>query len=74
MKIAPKKILVCLLGLMSTLSVFAEKTAGGPPHPNPFKKPPTPKGTPIDSHLYLLIVVAFIFAMYIMYKNKTKNA
>ena len=70
MRIAPKKILVCFIGFLVTCNIFGAKPSGGPPPPNPRKGPPLGGGFPIDSEIYLMVIVAILFGIYVfIYKE-----
>jgi len=46
-----------------------------PPAPNPFgrKKPPPPPGLPIDENIFILIIIALLFGIYIIYSHRLKT-
>jgi hypothetical protein len=58
--------LTCLIGISNT---FAKPN---PPPPN-FKKPPPPPGLPIDENLYILLLIAVLFGIYIIYRHNLKT-
>ncbi len=69
MKIITIRFYVALVCLMGITSAFAKPN---PPAPN-FKKPPPPPGLPIDDNIYMLLLIAFLFGIFIIYKNNIKT-
>nr|WP_314897888.1 hypothetical protein [uncultured Flavobacterium sp.] len=56
-----------MLGIFNAL-------AGGPPAPSPTgKKPPPPPGLPIDEHIFIAMIIAVLFGIYIIYSFKLKT-
>jgi hypothetical protein len=80
MRVLSDKLFLFIGFLMGTLYVIAG-SGGGPPAPNPAGKsngtaelpPPSPPGTPIDENLIILLIVALLFGIYIIYKDKLKT-
>jgi hypothetical protein len=68
MKIAPRKISLSLLVLLTTLSTFAAPPVGPPP-----PTPPPPPGLPIDSSIVLLVFVAIVYGFYTLNKFKLQS-
>ena len=68
MKIAPKKISLSLLVLLTTLSTF-----GSPAAPPPPPTPPPPPGLPIDGNILLLVFVAIVYGFYTLKKFKLQS-
>ncbi|HWS60675.1 MAG TPA: hypothetical protein VN182_07065 [Flavobacterium sp.] len=67
MKIIANKFLITLICLLGISNLFAK------PHPpTPFKKPPPPPGLSIDENLYILLLIAILFGIYIIYKYTIK--
>ena len=70
MKIVPNKFYLFIAFLFGTIFVIA----AGPSPPNPYgKKPPPPPGLPIDDYIYILIIIALLFGIYIIYGHKLKT-
>lgn len=46
------------------------KTDGPPP---PYKKPPRPPKLPVDENIYVLLIIALFFGIYIIYNHKIKT-
>jgi hypothetical protein len=63
MNIAPKKIILSLLAIALSFSVYAQ----GPDVPPP---PPTPTGPgyPIDGNILLLLIAGIMYGVYILKK------
>jgi hypothetical protein len=72
MKILPNKFYLFIAFLFGTLYAIA---ADSPPVPNPFgrRKPPPPPGLPIDENIFILIIIALIFGIYIIYGHRLKT-
>lgn len=69
MKIIVNKFLMTLICLMGISNAFAKPN---PPAPT-FKKPPPPPGLPIDENIYVFLLIAVLFGIYIIYKHNIKN-
>lgn len=70
MKIIKIVILTFCLTLFNAWDIFAQAT--DPPEP---WIPPEPPGSPIDQDLFVLVLLALFFGIYIIYKNNyTKKA
>jgi ABC-type antimicrobial peptide transport system permease subunit len=63
MKILQKKIIILIVGLLLTNTIFA---APDPPSP----VPPPPPGLPIDGSLIVLVLIALVIGFYKTYKIK----
>jgi hypothetical protein len=82
MRVLSDKLVLFTGFLMGTLYAIAG-SGGGPPAPNPAGKsngamdvtppPPPPPGTPIDENLVILLIIALLFGIYIIYKDKLKT-
>jgi hypothetical protein len=72
MRILPNKFYVFIAFLFGTLYAIAQSS---PPTPNPFgrKKPPPPPGLPIDENIFILIIIALLFGVYIIYSHRLKT-
>ncbi|WP_310560257.1 hypothetical protein [Flavobacterium sp.] len=66
MKIIVNRFYITLIYLLGIFIAFAKP---GPPAPN-FKRPPPPPGLPIDENILFLLVIALLFGIYIIYKQK----
>lgn len=69
MKIIANKFFINLICLLGVSVVFAGPT---PPSPN-HKKPPPPPGLPIDGNLYIIVLLAILFGIYIIYRHNLKT-
>ena len=69
MKFIANKYLFILTYLIGTSNTLAKPN---PPAPT-FKKPPPPPGLPIDENLYVLLVIAVLFGIYIIYRHNLKT-
>jgi hypothetical protein len=71
MKTIKKIFFITIIFLLGLRNAYAS------PHPpNPGgKKPPPPPGLPIDESLFVLLIIAIFFGIYIIYNHqfKTKN-
>ncbi|MFV7235129.1 hypothetical protein [Flavobacterium sp. ZB4R12] len=49
--------------------------AADPPVPSPMgrRKPPPPPGLPIDEHIFIAMIIAVLFGIYIIYSFKLKT-
>ena len=72
MKILPNKFYLFIAFLFGTLCAIA---GNPPPVPNPAgrRKPPPPPGLPIDENIFILIIIALLFGMYIIYSHRLKT-
>jgi hypothetical protein len=61
-------IILFMLGVFNAL-------ADGPPAPAPTgkKTPPPPPGLPIDENIFILMIIAVLFGIYIIYDFKLKT-
>jgi hypothetical protein len=73
MKILPNKFYLFIAFLFGMLHTIAGN--GGPPTPGIAgrRKPPPPPGLPIDENIFILIVIALLFGMYIIYSHRLKT-
>lgn len=72
MKITKKIIGSLLVFFMGIMSMVAET----PPPPLKSPKatpPPPPRGFPIDDNIYILLIIALLFGVYIVYESKFKT-
>jgi hypothetical protein len=69
MKIIINKLFIIMLCLLGVSTAFA---APFPPPPTG-KKPPPPPGLPIDENLFILVLIAILFGIYIIYKYQSKT-
>lgn len=69
MKIVQKNALCFILFFFSIFSVIAN---GNPPAPTS-RKPPTPPILPIDENIYVVMIIALLFGIYIIYNFKIKQ-
>jgi hypothetical protein len=69
MKIIINKSLIIMMYLLGIFNIFA---APHPPPPQNGKKPPPPPGLPIDETLFILLIIATIFGLYVIYKYQLK--
>ncbi|MFV5687588.1 hypothetical protein ACM55M_03055 [Flavobacterium sp. ZT3R25] len=68
MKVIKKKFFTIILFTLGIFNVLA----AGPPAPAP---PPPPPGLPIDENIFILMIIAVLFGIYIIcsFKLKTKT-
>lgn len=52
--------------------VFNSIAQNSPPFPEK-KKPPKPPKMPIDENIYILILIAILFGIYIIYNHRLKT-
>jgi hypothetical protein len=73
MKIVSNKFYLFIAFLIGTLCSIAGNPAL--PEPNPFgrRKPPPPPGLPIDENIFILIIIALLFGIYIIYSHRLKT-
>ena len=57
-------VLTFLFGVFDAIAI-------GPP--SPMKKPPKPPKMPIDENIYILILIAILFGIYIIYNHRLKT-
>jgi hypothetical protein len=69
MKIIANKFFITLVYLLVSFVAFAGPNPPAPTH----KKPPPPPGLPIDENIIILFLIAFLFGIYILYKNNLKD-
>jgi hypothetical protein len=69
MKIIANRFFVTMVCLLGALSAFA---APPPPTPNG-KRPPPPPGLPIDENLFIVLLLAVLFGIYMIYKYQLKT-
>lgn len=66
MKIVQKNALCFILLFFSIIA------KGGPPSPT-YRTPPTPPLLPIDENIYIVMIIALLFGIYIIYNNRLKT-
>lgn len=54
---------------MGVSVAFAGPTPPAPTH----KKPPPPPGLPIDENIYVIVLFAILFGIYIIYRHNLKT-
>jgi hypothetical protein len=71
MKIESNKFYFLIIFLFGIMSAFAQT----PPVPSPTgrRRPPPPPGLPIDENVFILIIIAVLFGIYIIYDFKLKT-
>ena len=70
MKFIADKYLFILIYLIGISNTFANPN---PPPPTFRRRPPPPPGLPIDENLYVLLVIAVLFGIYIIYRHNLKT-
>lgn len=63
-----KNALCFILFFFSIFSVVAKESP-----PSPYRTPPTPPLLPIDENIYIVMIVALLFGIYIIYNSKLKT-
>lgn len=58
------KILTLILFVLNSIAMLAQ--TAGPPPPSPGRRPPQ---APIDSDLYILVIVGLLYGTYVAYKK-----
>ncbi|MFV8374829.1 hypothetical protein [Flavobacterium sp. LB1P62] len=72
MRLIEKVFFTITLFILGIFNVLAD----GPPAPSPTgRKPPPPPGLPIDENIFILMIIAVLFGIYIIcsFKLKTKT-
>jgi hypothetical protein len=71
MRTESNKIFLLIIFLMGIVSAFAQT----PPSPSPFgrRRPPPPPGLPVDENIFILMIIAVLFGIYIIYDFKLKT-
>jgi hypothetical protein len=70
MKIIVNKFFILIAFLIGFVNAFA---GPHPPPPNNGKKPPPPPGLPINDDLYIVLIIALIFGIYVIYKYQLRT-
>ncbi len=68
MKNIATRFYITLIYLLGISIAFAKPS---PPAPN-YKAPPVPPSAPIDENITFLLLIAVLFGIYIIYKQKLK--
>ncbi len=68
MKTIVNKFFVLVIYMLGLVHIYA---APHPPMPTG-KKPPPPRGLPIDENLPVLLIIAVLFGIYIIYNQALK--
>jgi hypothetical protein len=71
MKIFSKKNFFVIFSVFSGITVFA----ADPPEPLPTDNgpgPPPPVGLPIDQGLFVLLLIALLYGIYVIYRFRSK--
>lgn len=65
---------IFIITVLFMLGVF-NAIAADPPVPSPMgrRKPPPPPGLPIDEHIFILLILAVLFGIYIIYSFRIKT-
>lgn len=69
MKIVQKNALCFILFFFSIFSIIAKES---PPSPT-YRTPPAPPLLPIDENIYIVMIIALLFGIYIIYNNRLKT-
>lgn len=69
MKIVQKNALCFIFFFFSIFNVIAKES---PPSPT-YRKPVTPPLLPIDENIYIVMIIALLFGIYIIYNNRSKS-
>ena len=69
MKIAQKKTVSFMVFFFSIYSIFAKDP---PPAPT-YRKPPPPPHLSIDENIFVVVLIALLFGIYIIYNNRLKT-
>lgn len=71
MKIISRRFLIVVIALLGVINVFSAPTPPAPQKVGPPVPPEDP--VPIDENLVFLIMIAFLFGMYTIYRYKLKQ-
>jgi hypothetical protein len=69
MKIIANRFFVTMIYLLGVSIAFAKPY---PPSPG-YKRPPPPPGLPIDENLFIVLILAVLFGIYVIYKYQLKT-
>jgi hypothetical protein len=71
MKVVKRVFFTIILFLLGVFNALAD----GPPVPSPTgkKKLPPPPGLPIDDNIFILLIIAVLFGIYIIYSFRLKT-
>ena len=69
MKIAQKKTVSFIVFFFFIYSIFAKDP---PPAPT-YRKPPPPPHLSIDENIFIVVLIALLFGIYIIYNNRLKT-
>ena len=73
MNILPNKFYLFIAFLFGTFFAIAGNPALPEPNLSGRRKPPPPPGLPIDENIFILIIIALIFGIYVIYCHKLKT-
>ena len=75
MKIESNNVYFLIIFLFGFMNAFAGSINSGPPAPTAKQNRISPPGLPIDENIFILMIIALLFGIYIIYLNciKTKN-
>lgn len=69
MKIAQKKIVCFIVFFFSIFSIIAKEN---PPSPT-YRRPPPPPFLSIGEDVYIVVMIALLFGIYIIYNSRLKT-
>jgi hypothetical protein len=69
MKIIANKFFINLICLLGVSLAFAGPNPPAPTH----KRPPPPPGLPIDENIFIIVLFAILFGIYIIYRHNLKT-
>jgi hypothetical protein len=70
MKTFRNRFLLTLAFALSCIGVFAQ---GPPEPPKESSQPPPGPGLPIDENIVVLVIIALLFGIYVIYKDRLKT-
>lgn len=72
MKTVKSKFFLIIIYLFGVMHTFAKPNPPHPPHPNKTNDPPPP-GLPIDDNLFIVLIIAILFGIYVIYNHNIKQ-